>query len=341
MEADHPEVVADVEVVVDEVNSPVQKVKVHFQFFNIIYLVGFWWITFPTTSLSQLLLPAMKPGQLITIDSFTSAYVDARPILIWLPPGYTTAKHYAVLYMHDGQMLFDSTTSWNGQEWQVDETVSRLLTEKKIMDVIVVGIPNNGLKRNAEYFPEAILEKMPSTLREKVIHEWLTDKPLADNYLKFITSELKPYVDKHYSTYADREHTYIMGASMGGLIASYALCQYPEVFRGAGCLSTHWPMLNPAPDDEELYTLVASYYFQYLASHLPDPSHHVFYFDHGTETLDALYAPLQEMADKVMKEKGYGEENWTSKVFQGEDHSERAWAKRLEIPLQFLLQPTE
>jgi len=313
----------------------------HFLFFNIIYTIGMWWFTLPSTRVPTLLMPVMKPGQLITIDSFPSAYVDARPILIWLPPGYTTAKRYAVLYMHDGQMLFDSTTSWNGQEWQVDETVSRLLDEKKIMDVIVVGIPNNGLKRNAEYFPEAILDKMPSSLSEKIIHEWLTGKPLADTYLEFITGELKPYVDKKYSTYPDREHTYIMGASMGGLITSYALCRYPEVFRGAGCLSTHWPMLNPPPDDKELYNNVASYYFQYLASHLPDPSQHIFYFDHGTETLDALYAPLQEAADQVMKAKGYEERNWTSKVFPGEDHSEHAWARRLEVPLQFLLHPTE
>jgi enterochelin esterase-like enzyme len=283
----------------------------------------------------------MMNGKLITIDSFPSHCVDPRSILIWLPPGYDIAKRYAVLYMHDGQMLFDSTTSWNGQDWQVDETVSRLIREKKIMDVIVVGIPNNGWYRNAEYFPEAILDQMPSALQEKIIHEWLTDKPLADNYLKFITSELKPYVDHHYSTYTNREYTFIMGASMGGLIASYAVCRYPEIFRGAGCLSTHWPMLNPAPDDKELYDAVASYYYQYLAAHLPDPASHLFYFDHGTETLDALYAPLQEVVDNVMKEKGYGENNWMSKVFPGEDHSEHAWAKRLEIPLQFLLRSKE
>jgi len=276
-------------------------------------------------------------GKLITIDSFTSAWVEARAIFIWLPPGYDVAKRYAVLYMHDGQMLFDSTLSWNGQEWKVDENISSLLREGSIMDIIVVGIPNHGLYRNAEYFPQAILDNMPNQLRESILHEWLTDKAKAEDYLKFITSELKPYVDQHYSTYPDREHTFIMGASMGGLISIYGLCQYPEIFRGAGCLSTHWPLLNPVPADQEMYNSVPPYFFQYLIETLPDPANHLVYFDHGTETLDALYAPFQNAVDEIMKNHGYGERNWMSRVYEGEDHSERSWAKRLQIPLKFLL----
>lgn len=279
----------------------------------------------------------MTTGTLITIDSFPSDYVDPRPVQIWLPSDYNPDKKYAVLYMQDGQMLFDSTNSWNGQSWKVGETISRLLGEKKIMDVIVVGISNNGWYRNAEYFPEAILDSMPPSLRDRIVHEWLADKPLADNYLKFLTGELKPYVDNHYSTYTDREHTFIMGASMGGLIASYALCRYPEIFRGGGCLSTHWPLLNPVSDESELLTRVPPYYLGYLTAHLPDPSSHLFYFDHGTEGLDTLYAPFQEAIDQVMRQKGYNEKNWISRVCPGDDHTERSWAKRLEVPLLFLL----
>ena len=154
-------------------------------------------------------------GKLITIDSFTSVYVDDHTVVVWLPGDYTPAKKYGVVYMHDGQMLFDSTKSWNGQEWQVDENISKLLREKSIMDVIVVGIYNNGLDRNADYFPEAILESMPKELRRRVINEWLTDKPQGDHYLRFITSELKPFIDANYSTFPDQQHTFIMGASMG------------------------------------------------------------------------------------------------------------------------------
>ena len=280
-------------------------------------------------------------GKLITIDSFTSAYVDDHTVVVWLPGNYNPAKKYGVVYMHDGQMLFDSTQSWNGQEWQVDENVSKLLREKSIMDVIVVGIYNNGLHRNAEYFPEAILEFIPNDLRKRIIHEWLTDKPQGDNYLRFVTSELKPFIDANYSTFPDQQHTFIMGASMGGLISLYALIKYPDIFRGAGCLSTHWPLLNPVSEEEELLSVVPPYFIDYIKQLLPDPRSHLIYFDHGTETLDALYRPFQEKVDAVMKTKGYTKASWMSRVFEGEDHSEKAWAKRLEVPFRFLLAPTE
>jgi len=300
------------------------------------------WINHLSPAHSQIMkISNLANGKLITIDSFNSDYVDDHTIVVWLPGDYTPAKKYGVVYMHDGQMLFDSTKSWNGQEWQVDENVSKLLREKSIMDVIVVGIYNNGLHRNAEYFPEAILELMPNDLRNRVIHEWLTDKPQGDHYLLFITSELKAFIDANYSTYPDQQHTFIMGASMGGLISLYALIKYPGIFRGAGCLSTHWPLLNPVPEEAELLSTVPPYFIDYLKQHLPDPGSHLIYFDHGTETLDALYGPFQVKVDAVMKARGYTQADWMSRVFEGEDHSEKAWAKRLEIPLRFLVAPTE
>lgn len=144
--------------------------------------------------------------------------------------------------------------------------------------------------------------------------------------------ELKPYIDKKYSTFADRANTFIAGSSMGGLISMYAICEYPEVFGGAACLSTHWPGIfqmdnNPVP----------GVLFSYMKMHLPDPKTHKLYFDYGTATLDALYPPLQNQADDIIRARGYDDKNWMTKEFPGEDHSEKAWHKRLHIPFEFLL----
>jgi enterochelin esterase-like enzyme len=119
---------------------------------------------------------------------------------------------------------------------------------------------------------------------------------------------------------------------MGGLISLYATCEYPDIFGGAACLSTHWPGLfslenNPVPDA----------FFRYLKNRLPDPKQYRIYFDHGTETLDAMYAELQSKVDTIMIAKGYTKEQWMSKSWPGQDHSEKSWKSRLSTPILFLL----
>ena len=119
---------------------------------------------------------------------------------------------------------------------------------------------------------------------------------------------------------------------MGGLISMYALCEYPDVFSGAGCLSTHWPGFGDYPDNP-----VPGAFLQYLDKHLPPPMNHWIWFDHGTEGLDSTYALYQEKADAVMRKHADGLEHWTVKVYPGADHSERAWQKRLDEVLLYLL----
>lgn len=283
--------------------------------------------------------PTVSAGLIHRIHSFPSRHVDARNIDVWLPDNYDTAKKYNVLYMHDGQMLYDSAVTWNKQEWQVDEWVSRLLREGRIHDCIVVGIWNNGQQRHAEYFPQKPFESLASAERKAIYratrsgkNRLFRKKIRSDRYLRFLVTELKPYIDKRFSTCPDQAHTFVAGSSMGGLISLYAICEYPEVFGGAACLSTHWPGIftmenNPIPGA----------FFRYMQNRLPDPKAHKIYFDYGTATLDALYPPLQKQADEVMKAKGYSAENWITREFPGEPHSEVAWAKRLDVPLLFLL----
>ncbi len=278
--------------------------------------------------------PTPSAGTIIRFENYLSQYVDPRNIDVWLPPGYVASKKYAVLYMQDGQMLFDSTVTWNKQEWQVDETITWLLNQKKIVDCIVVAVSNTGAMRHSEYFPWKPIAKMKSPLKDSLIAQELQGKSRSDNYLQFLVKELKPYIDKTFPTYKDQKHTFIAGSSMGALISLYAICEYPKVFYGAACLSTHWPGSLLTYTDELPLAFMA-----YLENHLPDPYEHRLYFDYGSLTLDSHYKKYQRMADKLIKEQGYKKKNWLTQEFPGADHSERSWSNRLDIALSFLLAP--
>jgi enterochelin esterase-like enzyme len=285
-------------------------------------------------------VPQVTNGTIERYDNFASEFVSSRNIDVWLPDGYSKSKVYNVLYMHDGQMLFDSSMSWNHQCWDVDAVLGTLLKEGKIKDVIVVGIWNSGNTRHVDYFPQMPFEMLSSAQQDSLYHSrrpegdrsFREGKVNSDNYLRFIVRELKPFIDAKYATRRDRKGTFIAGSSMGGLISIYAICEYPKVFGGAACLSTHWPGIftlenNPFPAAMRTY----------LGKNLPSPKHHRIYFDYGTETLDAMYPPLQAQVDSIMIRKGYSGINWMTKEFPGDDHSEKSWNKRLDVPLLFLL----
>lgn len=284
-------------------------------------------------------LPKVSSGSIQRIENFKSKYVDARNIDIWLPDEYSNNEKYAVLYMHDGQMLYDAASSWNKTAWEVDEVAGKLMTENKIRKFIVVGVWNNDKKRHPEYFPQKPFESLSKEQIDKITNELKAKgrvaeefKPISDNYLKFLVTELKPFIDKSFFTKKDQQNTFIAGSSMGGLISMYAICEYPNVFGGAACLSTHWPGTYKVEDNP-----IPAVFFNYLKVNLPNPKNHKIYFDCGDQTLDALYPSLQRKVDIIMKSKGYDETNWITKFFPGEDHSEKSWSKRLNIPLTFLL----
>lgn len=295
-------------------------------------------ITFSLMSKAQSI---QKPssGNIDRIEAFESKFIENRIIDIWLPENYSTSKKYAVLYMSDGQMLFDANTTWNKQAWEVEEVLTKLIQENKIKETIVVGIWNGGKVRHASYFPQKPYENLSIEDKELVTKK-LQEKgrttdvfiPNSDNYLKFIVQELKPYIDSKYSVQTNKENTSIAGSSMGGLISIYAICEYPEVFGGSASLSTHWPgnfetENNPIPNA----------FFKYLKANLPDPNSHKIYFDCGNQTLDSMYPDLQKQVDVIIKGKGFSAKNWLTKYFPGKDHSEKSWNERLHIPLEFLL----
>ena len=253
-------------------------------------------------------------GHVDSYQDVPSAYAAARNIDVWLPPSYAThpRRRYPVLYMHDGQNLFDPSMSFTGIDWDVDGTMTKLIDAHRVREAIVVAISNTPLRGN-EYMPA----KAASPEQRAYV--------LSEGYLRFIVDELKPAIDATYRTKPARDDTLVMGASMGGLISAYAMSEYPDVFGAAGGLSTHWPANDGAVID-------------YLATHLPARRTHRIYFDHGTATLDASYAPYQQRVDAILRGAGWREgREFMSREFPGAEHNERAWRDRLDVPLQFLL----
>ena len=268
-------------------------------------------------------------GTVERLEKLESKYVAPRYVDVWLPPDYSSPKakkhRYPVIYVHDGQNLFDPASSFIGVDWGIDETMTRLIGEKKIPAAIIVAIWNTS-KRMSEYMPQKPLEQIAEADLDEMFKS-VRREPLGDAYLRYLVTELKPAIDARYRTLPDRAHTSLMGSSLGGLISIYAVCEYPEVFGGAACLSTAWQVANGVAVRE-------------LKKSLPDPRTHRLYFDFGTGTNDGSIEPFQEKVDAVLKEAGYvAGKNWLTKSFPGEEHSERAWRKRVHLPLQFLLNP--
>ena len=282
----------------------------------------------------------VSAGTIVDLGIVKSQYTDPRRVVIWLPPSYSRrgTKH-AVLYMHDGQNLFDKATAGYGMEWEIDEHLSKLIADRKVRPTIVVGIWNTP-KRLQEYVPSKAFTSLPPEYRDKVRALYGGD-PLSDGYLKFIVRELRPMIDARFNVKTDRANTFIMGSSMGSLISLYAIDEYPQVFGGAGMMSTHWPLFMK-PDGQsvpqEEYETVSSAFERYLRPALPDPRTHKLYFDHGTETLDAIYKQYQDRVDAVVAKRGYRQGvNWLTRNYPGQKHNEISWASRVDVPLTFLL----
>lgn len=272
----------------------------------------------------------LQPESFLLYKNFPSKYIESRTVEVWLPKQYEQTESLPVLYMFDGQHIFHGTQGWNGaynQGWQVDKTLDSLINKGVIPPTIVVGIFNSP-NRMSDYMPtqpkDLVQQRIAATT-----HEWYqvfkTIPPQSDAQLKFVVEELKPFIDTHFKTKKDRNNTFVAGSSMGGLLSAYAICEYPEIFGGAACFSTHWLPLDAV-------------FLEYFKTNLPAPATHRIYFDYGTEELDAEYEPFQKIADAAMEKHGFEKnKNWMTKKFEGAKHHEDDWRERFHIPMTFLL----
>jgi predicted alpha/beta superfamily hydrolase len=232
--------------------------------------------------------------------------------------------------MHDGQNLFDTTFSYGGHEWHIDEVAARMLAADSLRPFIVVGVWNSP-KRFREFAPEKPFARTPEAFQQQLGNERGREL-YSDAYLRFLVSELKPFVDAQFGCSKRKEDTFIMGSSMGGLISLYAVLEYPAVFGGAACVSTHWP-LSLQKNDHAFSDVMGAY----MQEKLPAAGNPKLYFDYGTTTLDSLYEPHQLHIDSVLRGMDYPAARWKSLKFEGAAHNEASWAERVDIPLYFLL----
>lgn len=276
-------------------------------------------------------LPQVSAGRLERLV-LEDARMGDRLVDVWLPPGYRADWPHAVLYMHDGQMLFDPRSTWNRQAWAVDTIAAPLIAEGALRDFIVVGLHNHAGQRHAEFFPQACWPAIEKTgAGQRYLAGQLKRQPLSDAYLHSLVQVLKPRIDARYATDPRPASTFLMGSSMGGLISLYGLCEYPEVFGGAAALSTHWIGLY------ERNAEIPGALLAYLERKLPAAGSHRLYLDRGTVGLDALYDEAQARVDALLAERGHRPPLTQSRVFEGADHTEQHWAQRLALPLRALL----
>lgn len=282
-------------------------------------------------------VPTASVGTLDTYPAMASDHVRPRHVAVWLPPDYdsTRAAGYPVLYMHDGQNLFDPEAANFGVEWQVDETLARLIDDGTIPPTIVVGVYSTPL-RTQEYLPAKPFHRQPdavvAALKRDLAPDHGSPEVRSDAYLRFLTQELKPFVDATYPTAPEMESTFIAGSSMGGLISLYALTESPDVFAGAACVSTHWALARSRDD-----LRFTEAFRTYLAERIDTLQSKRLYFDYGTETLDRLYAPHQQHIDALLEAHATDSTRWTTRTFEGAKHHESSWAARFDQIATFLL----
>jgi enterochelin esterase-like enzyme len=285
-------------------------------------------------------IPQVSVGRIERLADVPSRWVAPRHVDVWLPSDYSPGKRYQVLYMHDGQNLFDGRFAFGGKSWQPQAAVDRLVKAGRIGDTVIVGIWNAGVERYAEYYPEKFLPFAPEAVRREYVQQASNGRSKADAYLRFIVEELKPAIDRRYAVKTGPESTAIVGSSMGGLISIYALCEYPQVFGAAAGLSTHWVGKPTAWGRERARNAALPLAaMSYLQQKLPPAGRHRVYTDRGDDGLDSLYAPAHLMVAEVLRERGYTSADAMTPLLPGTGHNEADWAARLDSVLQFLMGP--
>ncbi len=266
--------------------------------------------------------PAAQDGKYHTLTGnfrrhagFHSNFLpDDRDVLVYLPPGYEseTGRHYPVLYLHDGQNLFDGATSFvEGQEWHVDETAEDLISRGVIQPIIVVGIYNTGSHRMDEYTP---------TQDPRMGHGGK-----ADLYGRMLTEELKPFIDTLYRTQKDASHTALGGSSLGGLVTLYIGLRYPKVFGKLAVMSPSvwWDKRTILHD----------------VRHLTAKPALKIWLDIGTaegRRPQLIVGDVRKLRD-VLVRKGWKQGQDLMYVeAEGAGHNEGAWASRVGAMLRFL-----
>jgi len=263
--------------------------------------------------------PTTLTGNIQKHPAFPSRILkNRRDVLVYLPPGYRrfSTRRYPVLYLHDGQNVFDAATSFGGVEWGVDEAAQRLIRQKLMEPLIIVAIANTGEDRIHEYAPTPARLDPPKRKRSK---------GLLRSYGRFLTEELKPFIDRKYRTKREAEFTGLGGSSLGGLATLALGLWFPNFFNRLAVLSPSiwW-------DDCAIYDIVDE------VDEMARPPLKI-WLDTGTH--EPGWERAASLRDRLV-EKGWRlHDDLHYLEVEGADHSEGAWAARVDSVLRFLFPP--
>jgi predicted alpha/beta superfamily hydrolase len=249
-----------------------------------------------------------RGGTLVKVNNFSSPQLgNTRSLRIYLPPSYgqNPDKRYPVLYMHDGQNLFETSTAFGGVEWQVDEMANSLMNNGQMDEVIVVGVDNGGANRIYELTPCCDPDYGGGGV---------------DVYTRFLLETVKPYVDLNYRTLKTNKNTALMGSSLGGLASFYIVRQHPEVFSKLGAMSSSFWWNNQALTQQVESSTVK------VAVNI--------YIDAGTN--GDGQPETTRMRDALVADGYVQAKDLYFYVAQGGSHNEASWAARLNLPLTYL-----
>lgn len=257
---------------------------------------------------------AKDQGRIRRHARFPSRYLSTpRDLVVYLPPGYDSAASatYPVLYLQDGQNLFDPATAFAGQDWGADITADELVGRGAIQPLILVGVYNTGVRRISEYTPTK--------------DDGRRKGGKADRYAKMMARELKPFIDQHYRTRRGPRDTGVGGSSLGGLVSLETGLRYPRVFGRLAIVSPSVWWHN-----RSILDVVRAFHAEQRAR---------IWLDTGTDEGDS---PSQVIADLVLLRAALLEKGWREgvdlrcEVFPGAGHNEGAWGARFGDVLQYL-----
>lgn len=249
--------------------------------------------------------PSTIVGEVITEQIELPTFSDKRTLRIYLPPNYhTSTQRYPVIYMPDGQNIYDKKTATAG-EWQIDELMERLAADNSKLTSIVVGIDHADENRRDEYMPFR--------------YSWSLFSGKGEEYADWLAFSLKPYIDKKYRTLPEREHTSMVGSSMGGLISCYTVLKHQAVFSKAGCLSSAF-----------LKRLVSEHWLDYIKQSNKQFATK-FYMDMGDNEFGLFGQDIlnetQDVHNALVKA-GFSNEDVNYQVIKGGTHDESSWRNR-------------
>lgn len=278
-------------------------------------------------------------GRLFVSTALPCAPLPEREVFVWTPDGWDGARPLPVLYVQDGQNLFDPRRVSYGAAWEIDVCLSRLIDGGAAPPMLVVGVACTE-RRLAEYAPHSILERASMETRAAVHAAWGPSPP-PGAYATLVVERIKPMIDQAFTTRQDAASTFIVGSSMGGVAALEILARHPHLFGGVAALSAHLSLL-PVDGTEVIPQGFADDVAQAVGAFardaLPNAGRHRIWLDRSELDIDRHYGPSHDALVAALIAKGYRPGvDMQQRAFAGVGHNEAAWRDRLKDVLTFLL----